>query len=60
MDFGIDKCAKLMIPRGKVTGGHEIKLPGGREITSLDEGNSDKYLEILVTDGLFTNKEKVA
>ena len=41
MGFGIDKCTKLTLRRRKVTASDEIKL---REIKSLDEGKSNKYL----------------
>ena len=56
MDFGIDKCAKLMLRRGKVTASDGIKLPEGREIKSLDEGCSYKYLGIRRLIGLCTKK----
>ena len=50
MDFGIKKCAKLLLRRGKVTSSDGIKLPGGKEIKTLVEGTSYKYLGILKSD----------
>ena len=44
MDFGIDKCTKLMLRRGKVTASDGIQLPGGRETKSLVEGSRYEYL----------------
>ena len=47
MDFGVTKCAKLVVRRGKVSEDEDIALPDGREIRSLEEGTSYKYLGIL-------------
>ena len=44
MDFGIDKCMKLMLRRGKVTPSVGIQLPGGRKTKSLVEGSRYEYL----------------
>ena len=44
MDFGIDKCTKLMLRRGKVTPSDGIQLPGGRKTKSLVEGSRYEYL----------------
>ena len=50
MDFGIEKCAKLLLRRGKVTSSDGIKLPGGKEIKPLDEGTGEKFLRPEATD----------
>ena len=60
MDFGIDKCAKLMLRRGKVTASDGIELPDGREIKSLDEGSSYKYLRILEADRVMYEEMKTS
>ena len=44
MDFGIDKCTKLMLRRGNVTPSDGIQLPWGRKTKSLVEGSRYEYL----------------
>ena len=50
MDFGVTKCAKLAIRKGKVVATEGIKLPDGREIKNLEKGDSYKYLGELELD----------
>ena len=47
MEFGIEKCAMLMIEKEKTAKSISIKLPDGTVIKSLQEGVSYKYLGIL-------------
>ena len=50
MDFSTEKCAMLVIEKGKTVKSVGIKLPGGEVIRSLQQGESYKYLEILEAD----------
>ena len=50
MEFGIEKCAVLVIEKGKIVKSVGIKLPDGKVIKSLQEGENYKYLEILEAD----------
>ena len=50
MDFGVTKCVKLAIRKGKVVATEGIKFPDGREIKKLEKGDSYKYLGVLVLD----------
>ena len=49
MDFGVTKCANLVVKRGKPIE-EGIKLPDGREIKNLGKGDSYKYLGVLESD----------
>ena len=46
MKFGIEKCAMLVIEKGKIVKSVGIELPDGEVIKSLQEGESYKYLRI--------------
>ena len=46
MEFGIEKCAKLVMEKGKIVKSVGIELPDGKVIKSLQEGESYKYLGI--------------
>ena len=61
LEFGIDKCATLVLKRGKITKFDGISLPDGRVMKGLIEGASYKYLGILQADQIrYTEmKEKV-
>ena len=50
MEFGREKCAMLVIEKGKIVKSVGIELPDGRVIKSLQEGESYKYLKILEAD----------
>ena len=50
MEFGIEKCAMLVIEKGKIVKSVGIELPDGKVIKSLQEGESYKYLGILEAD----------
>ena len=42
MEFGIEKCAVLIIKRGKMTHSEGITLPDDKKIRSLKEGEGYK------------------
>ena len=46
MEFGIEKCAVLVMKRGKVVKSEGIKLPDYKTIQGLKDGDSYKYLGI--------------
>ena len=50
MEFGIEKCAMLVMEKGKIVKSVGKKLPDGKVIKSLKEGESYKYLGILEVD----------
>ena len=51
MEFGIEKCAMLLMEKGKVVKSVGIELPDGKVvIKSLQEGENYKYLRILEAD----------
>ena len=56
MEFGIEKCAMLLIEKGKIVKSTGTELPDGQVIKSLQEGESYKYLRILET-GRFWGEE---
>ena len=43
MEFGIEKCATLVMEKGKIVKSVGIELPDGNVIKSLQEGESYKY-----------------
>ena len=49
-DFGIEKCAILVIEKGKILKWVGIELPDGKVIKSLQEGQSYTYFGILEPD----------
>ena len=50
MEFGIEKCAMLVMEKGKIVKSVGVELPDGKVIKSLQEGESYKYLGILESD----------
>ena len=60
MVFGLDKCAVLVLKRGKMVRAEGIELPGGK---GMREVNLDgyKYLGVLQLDSIMNKemKEKV-
>ena len=58
MEFGIEKCAMLLIEKGKIVKSTGTELPDGQVIKSLQEGESYKYLRILET-GRFWEEENL-
>ena len=61
MKFGIEKCAVLIIKRGKMTESEGITLPDDTNIRSLKEGEGYKYLGVLKADEMLHRqmKEKI-
>ena len=62
MEFGIEKCAMLVLKRGKVVSSNEIKLPDESVIRSIKDGESYKNLGMLQADQIRHQemKDKVA
>ena len=56
MEFGIEKCAMLVMEKGKIVNSVGIELPDGKVIKSLQEGESYKYLGILEADTFLEEK----
>ena len=50
MEFGIEKCALLVMKSGKRQLTDGIELPNQDKIRTLAENETYKYLEILVAD----------
>ena len=50
MEFGIEKCAMLVMKSGKRHMTDEIELPNQDKIRTLGENETYKYLDILETD----------
>ena len=59
MEFGIEKCAMLVMEKGKTVKSVGIELPDGKVIKSLQEGESYKYLGILEADKFLEEKMKL-
>ena len=49
MEFGIEKCAMLVMEKGKTVKSVGIELPNSKVVKSLQEGESYKHLGILET-----------
>ena len=58
MEFGLDKCAKVSMTRGKITEGTAITLPDGNEIKNLELDEQYKYLGLLESDDFETDRIK--
>ena len=59
MEFGIEKCAMLVIEKGKIAKSVDIVLPDGKVIRSLQEGQSYKYLGILEAETFLGEEMKL-
>ena len=59
MEFGIEKCAMLVMEKGKICKVSWYKLPNGKVIKSLQEGESYKYKGILEADKFLEEKMKL-
>ena len=55
MQFGIEKCAMLVMKRGKIVKSDGIKFPNGKVIKSLEEGECYKYLGALEANEVMVN-----
>ena len=58
MQFGIDKCAMLVMKKEKLVKSDGIQLPNYKIIKSLEEGDSYKYLGVLEADKVMVNEMK--
>ena len=56
MEFGISKCATLIMKRSIISKSEGIQLPNDESIKNIEEGEGYKYLGILEDDG-FKNLE---
>ena len=59
MEFGIEKCAMLVMEKGKIVKSVGIELPDGKVIKSGQESESYKYLGILEEDKFLEEKMKL-
>ena len=59
MEFGIEKCAMLVMEKGKIVKPVGIDLPDGKIIKLLKESESYKYLRILEADKFLEEKIKL-
>ena len=59
MEFSIEKCAMLVIEKGKIVKSVGIELPDGKVIKSLQEGESYKYLGTLEADRFLGEEMKL-
>jgi len=46
MEFGLEKCAKIVFKRGKLVHSQNLVIETNREIHELEEGKTYKYLGI--------------
>ena len=59
MEFGIEKCATLVMEKGKIVKSVGIELPDGKVMKFIQEGESYKYLGILEADKFLEEKMKL-
>ena len=59
MEFGMERCAMLVMEKGKIVKSVRIELPDGKVIKSLQECESYKYLGILEADKFSEKKMKL-
>ena len=59
MKFGIENCAMLVMEKGKIVKSVGIKLPDGKVIKLLQEGESYKCIGILEADKFLEEKMKL-
>ena len=59
MEFGIEKCAMLVMEKGKIVKSVGIELPNGKVIKSLQECESYKYVGIFDADKSLEEKMKL-
>ena len=59
MEFGIEKCAMLLMEKGKIVKSVGIELPDGKVIKLLQGNGSYKYLGILEADKFLEEKMKL-
>ena len=59
MEFGLEKCAMLVMEKGKIVKSVGIEFPDRKVIKSLQEGKSYKYLGIFEADKFLEEKMKL-
>ena len=59
MEFGTEKCTMLVMEKGKIVKSAGTKLPDGKVIKSLQDGESYKYLGIFEADKFLEEKMKL-
>ena len=59
IEFGVEKCAMLLMEKGKTVKSVDIELPDCKVIKLLQEGESYKYLGILETVKFLEEKMKL-
>ena len=59
MQFCIEKCAMLVMEKGKIVKAVGIELPDAKVVKSLQEGESYKYLGILEADKFLEERMKL-
>ena len=59
MEFGIEKCAMLVMKKGKIVKSAGVELPDGKVIQSLLKRENQKYLGILEADKFLEEKMKL-
>ena len=59
MEFGTEKCAMLVMDKGKIVKSVGIELPNDKVIKSLQEGEIYKYLGILEENKILEQKMKL-
>ena len=59
MDFGIEKCAMLVMEKKNIVKSVGIEFPEGKVIKSLQKSKSYKYLGILEADKFLEGKMKL-
>ena len=59
MEFGIERCAMLVMENGKIVKLVGIEFPDDKVIKSLQESESYKYLGILEADKFLEEKIKL-
>ena len=58
LSFGLDKCERCSVSRGKVVSFDDIPLPDGSSIRQLNVGETYKYLGFFEAEGLDCVKSK--
>ena len=58
MEFGLEKCASLIMKRGKIVESDGITLPDDKMIRNLQEDESYKYLRVQELDDIKTSEMK--
>ena len=58
MEFGVEKCAMLVIKRGKVVESNGIDLPNNETIKSIHEENGYKYLGVMEANQVLSGQMK--